>query len=413
MFVDFTDMSRPYMTAWCFGLLSLYFAACVNGRWRMVAAGVFLGLSIASRIEMLLFAPLVLWEFWHRHQARRFFVAVGSLIGITAVVTLLTAPWLVTHLIGQLRTIATVRFGPNPFGATTLLENLKALAGANGLAVAILAGAAGVVLFPFVRNIAASTGESPGRWDRLRVALLAIYVALLLLSLGHGTIYLHQQGPVVLALITFGTFAAGVLDRWFPRVAPWVVAALLLLPLGQSIWMVVQRQSWYVPDPSVAWVEAHVPSGTIVYTTGGLQNLLPTEASATALWSEVTDDHAWRAKFQSGLERFHLQAGQLPRALSDENLVQERGNRRGYFILGGRADLPDPRYDLRLYNCSPVFGVKDPVPVFLQTGGVLIWKGRAYDPSVAGLVPAVKWTNRNGDAVFIFCSDDVKSKLKP
>jgi len=37
------------------------------------------------------------------------------------------------------------------------------------------------------------------------------------------------------------------------------------------------------------------------------------------------------------MERFHASAGDLPRALSEENMIIERGNRRQWFISGRPA----------------------------------------------------------------------------
>jgi len=260
----------------------------------------------------------------------------------TFVTAMLAAPWLLTHLIGNLRTIATVRLGPNPFGSTTFWGMLWQLAWNQGLvgAMAGLAIVLAALLIP--SRFSGMVRESVGRGGRIRLGVLAIYVMLLLSSLGHGTVYLQQQGPVVLALIAIGAFAAAAMTHWCPGKAPWFAAAILLVPLGQSVHMIQRYRRDYAPDPSTAWVEEHVPAGTRVYIQTSLHPPLPTTEAATELWDEVSNDSAWRRKFESGLERFGLSAEQIPRALSEENLVQERGKRRGMFILGSRANLDAP-----------------------------------------------------------------------
>ena len=181
------------------------------------------------------------------------------------------------------------------------------------------------------------------------------------------------------------------------------------MPLGQTIGLIVRHHQGYAPNGAVEWVNLHVPPGTILYTEYSMHDPLPTPASAAKLWEEVTDDSAWRKKFESGMQRFHLDLSQMPRALSEENLVQERGNRRGQFILGGRTDLPEPRFDVRIYNGSPLFGVQDVASAFAQTGGVVIWTGNPAPASFGQ--PVASWINRAGGGTFIYCSADVQSRL--
>jgi hypothetical protein len=407
MFVDFTDMSRPYMTAWSFGVIAYYYAIAKSGRGRLIASGIFLGLAVASRIEMLLFMPVVLWEFWHRREGGWLIAAWLKMLGTVLVTTLVAAPWLLTHLIGNLRTIATVRLGPDPHGGTTLVGNLVELAWHQGLAGAMLAFAVVILAMFLPGTVGTDPAQIARPGDRVRLAILGLYVALLLASLGKGTVFLHQQGPIVLALIVFGAFAAGPMNRWVPKYGPWISAVLLLVPLGQSIALIVTRHRMYAPEAATAWVEQHVPAGTIVYTEYSLHDLLPTPASAASLWEEVTDDNAWRRKFEAGMQRFHLDVSQIPPALSEENLVQERGNRRGQFIMGGRTDLPEPRFDIRIFNGSPVFGVQDIASAFARTGGVVIWTG---DPAPASFgTPVASWVSATGIGTFIYCSADVRA----
>ena len=240
--------------------------------------------------------------------------------------------------------------------------------------------------------------------------LLAAYVTCLVLSMAKGTVFLHQQGPILLAVIVSGVMAVAALAERWSRAAPWVVAILLALPLGRSVAFIAECRRTYAPAPVTAWVAGHVPPGTRLYTQYSLQDPLPTPAASKFLWDQVSDDGAWRRKFRSGLDRFHLSDRQIPRAMADENLVQERGNRRGMFILGGHEDLPEARFDVRLYSESPVFDVVDIAGAFAETGGVVVWRG-APAPAAFG-PPVAQWTNAAGGGTFVYCSPDVRAQLR-
>ena len=88
-------------------------------------------------------------------------------------------------------------------------------------------------------------------------------------------------------------------------------------------------------------------SSTRLHVAPFFHDPLPTTQAADELWSQVNDGRAWEAKVRSGLQRFDLRADEIPRALSEDGMTYEKGNRRGYFILGSRTQLPEPRYDLR------------------------------------------------------------------
>jgi hypothetical protein len=397
MFVEFTEMSRSYSTAWSFGVLALYYAAARQGCCRRRGSGVFLGLAIASRIEMVLIAPIVLWEFWNRREPGKLRKVIGGVIASTIITTLLAAPWLMTHLLGNLRTIFSVRLGPNFSESLAPFEVLKQIAWGEG--------ACAIFLFPLV--LAGWRGR-----EKILVATLACYVLLLILSMFTGTVFLRQQGPALVAIIVFSAMAIQPLAAGRPVAWAWVLGVLLLLPLVQSARRIVELRGQYSPDPATAWVAAHIPAGTRVYIeghVGSLREPLPTPEAASFLWQEVTDDSAWRKKFESGLSRFHLQTADIPPALSEENLVQERGNRRGLFILGSRPGFPEARFDIRVYHGSPVFGVQDIAAAFASTGGTVIWRGL---PAPASFGPPVaQWTNADGNGTFIYCSGDIAARL--
>ena len=96
---------------------------------------------------------------------------------------------------------------------------------------------------------------------------------------------------------------------------------------------------------------------------------------------------------ESGLQRFNLTTDQLPRALSEENLVQERGNRRKWFILGSQLQMPVPRYDVRMVLGSPVFGIRNLDAALKQNPGVVLWRDGFALPVPTLGEPVKQWAS--------------------
>jgi hypothetical protein len=403
LFVEFTAMARPYATAWYFGVLAMHAAIVRAGAARRWGAGIFLGLAVGSRVEMLALAPMLLWEFWNERDARPLIWTWISVAGLAVATALLSAPWLFTQLIANLRTIATVRFGPNPLGPTSLASALLWASWNQGMAILFVLAA----IAPFVHR-------GP---QRLRLLVLAAYVACGVLSMagGTGTIYFDQQGVILLMVILLAAWAWPLWTGWPTRVSVSAACVILLLPLLQSVRVAIQLRQSYAPDGSAAWIEEHVRPGTLVYTDTPIHRLLPTAKCAQRLWAQVTDEAAWPRKFQSGLVRFSLPAFETPRVLSEASLVQERDIPRSYFILGGEQDLPEPRFDLMPYTNSVMYGIRDSdlVKDFKQTGGVVVWHPLygAQPPSALGK-PVVQWTSPDGNSICVFCSPDVRAHAR-
>jgi hypothetical protein len=102
--------ARPYAAAWAFGMAAIAFSAILSGRWRWIAAGLCFGLAVASRIEMVLIAPLIAWEFWLRPARAAMLGVLLRVAGVSLVTFLVAAPWYVAHLAGNLRKVLTVSF---------------------------------------------------------------------------------------------------------------------------------------------------------------------------------------------------------------------------------------------------------------------------------------------------------------
>ncbi len=408
LYVEFAGMSRPYSDAWLLSFAALGTAAAARGRRRWAQTGLFLALSIGSRVDMLAVVPLVAWVFWDRPEPGRNWRPAAKAVALAAVLVLLMTPWFTMSPTGILRTIATTRLTAlaAPAG-NPRLATVRDLAWGQGLGPAVLAS--GLFLLPTLAG---------GRWGR-RWAL-AIVVGLLVLSmlLGPYVPLRYHGGPIAALLVLTAVGGGEAIRRW--RGAGWAVptavGVALLLPLVQATVQVVHRRSAWAPEAATAWVEQHVPAGTCVYdqVVWDLRPPLPTPAAADAAWDEVTDQQAWRRKFDRGLSRFGVATADLPRALSEDNLVLDRGLWRRYFILGSRGGQPGrPRFDLRPFGTgSQVFGPQDLPQRFARgASGVVVWREPVPPPSELG--PAVaRWTNAAGLGTFVFCSPDVRAKLK-
>ena len=107
-----------------------------------------------------------------------------------------------------------------------------------------------------------------------------------------------------------------------------------------------------------------------------------------------------------------VEPSELPRALSEEHMIQERGIRRGWFILAGNAASDLPRFDIRARYAaaSAVFDEGDSSREFAKTGGVLILtyatrdKLPVLDP--VRYLPVAQWTDEAGSGTYIYCTPE-------
>jgi hypothetical protein len=399
LMVEFTAMSRPYSMAWSFGILAVDASAALSGRRRCIASAVLCGLAIGSRIEMLCMIPWFLWEFWDRREAGALLKVWGKFVVLSLATAYFAAPWLMTGLAGNLRAIATIQLFTPLARTVTKAAILYDFIWTQGF------GAAAVLLLV---GIPLWVAES----DRFRRGTLAAFVLLLastvLKTTGFG---LHQKGPAVLGVILASGMAMGAIHTRWPKFTPAILAMLMALPLLRTIlWA---RNDLTPPSaPAADWIEAHVPSGSVVYDTGLIKAPLPTPEAADTIWHDVTAPDAWQRKFASGLSRFGLSSGAMPRAMSEENMIQERGNVRRWFILGSAGAPGEPRYDFRPTFSSPVFGVQNVTAEFAKTGGILLWRPWLVGPPPSKLGnPLVSLPGADGIGALVFCSSDLRPRI--
>lgn len=394
LFLELSGEAKSYMMAWGLAVISLYFAA--GPKPRPLLSAVAMGLAVASRIDMLMLLPLLWLDLWEAEgQLAGKVFRIARYTGIVAIVAVLVAPWALTFLLGTARAVATIRLS-EPVRATGSLQHaVVEVVWGQGLGVALILVVAALALPPKRRWVA------------------GVYVLLLAATVAKGTGFgLRHQGAPVIAVITFAAIGMAAVAAKWPRTTWALVALGLAVPVGQTVHDVIQRRTEYVPTHATAWLERHVPSGAIVYLSPSLHDPLPTQAAADRLWNQVTDDNAWKRKFNSAMSRFHVSAADLPRALSEGDMIAERGLRREWFILGSRTQLPDPRYDIRIFGDSVVFSIFDIGAQFKKTGGVLICNDADGSMPTDVGTPVVQWVNRHGRGVRIYCSPDVVEHLR-
>jgi len=397
LFLEFSVQARPYAFAWSAGVVALYYALASPRKEALLISAVVMGFAIGSRIDMGILLPVVLSEIWIRHRTR-FVRECAKYCGVLLIAFLVVAPWYLMTLVGSLRAVGTIRSG---IGLTTSdpVAVLNQLCWNQGMVIQLLLFLAGLI-FLITR--------------RPRRILLACYLCVILVSVFKGSAFgLRYQGGPLLLLLVAGLPALEFI-RNYSVVSGVAIACLsLVLPAVRSAQLVANVRHDYVEDSATAWVEHHVPAGTIVYLRPWITNPLPTSAAADTTWSEVASVDAYRKKFESGSKRFSVDVAEIPRALSEVNLALERANRRCFFILGGCDWVAAPRYDVRVFQSGPVFGIRDLPTVFGQTGGVVVVRSSREDPLVQQLgKPDVAWLNSGGDGTRIYCSADVQGRLR-
>ena len=179
LMITYAEQARSFSIAWSFAIIAIYFAVCRLGRTAYWGSAIFMGLAISQRIDMLGLLPLLWLELWYatreKKTARSFWQSTGILLknaAITLVVTLLVAPWLMTNLIGNLRTIVTVRFSPPPV-PVPISATLMEFGWEEGLGIVAVLFVAGT-LFGLVTR-------------RLRRPLVCLYALLLLPTVAKST----------------------------------------------------------------------------------------------------------------------------------------------------------------------------------------------------------------------------------
>ena len=396
LFVNLATQSRPYSLAWSFGFISLYQAAKGASSRRWTISALFLGLSIASRIEMLCLAPFVIGEYIRVTQNGRWRLA-AQIVGLALLIGCATAPWLTSSLVGNLKTIVAVRLIGTADTMPTARQSIAEVTIQQGLLVTAILLLAGFAAW----TDAASRGRP---W---LVLLAMLLVATILRPTGYG---LQHQGPAIMVLVVYAAIGLGWIERRWPRAAVPVALLAIVFPLAQSLRMIHANRVDYVASDPTAWIERNVPAGTTVYWWLALSRLpLPTIQASDAIWAPLSDPHAYERKMQWGSDRVGSTLAESPRVLADDLMAKDRTQFRCWFVLGGRSQVQIPRYDVRILGGSAVFGNQDPIEKLAGASGVIVVRG---EPVPALGEPEVLWTHDGVNGIMIYCSPDVRAQLR-
>lgn len=413
LFIELGAMSRPYALSWSLSLMALA-ASVQTGRRRLPLTCLFYGLALGTRIEALLLFPLLVYEYWDRPEPASAVTPAatqpnstlpGSLVklaGGSLAIALLVAPWMSANVLGMVRAIATIQV-LNSQSNSSLRDTLTELFLVNGLALpalALLFAAGTLLLRPRLRNL-----------------LLAAYFALCFTSIFKSTGFgLHHKGPQLIATVAGCVFALQWIQSRRPRTGLVVAALLPLVPVLLSLRLAAPLAFAKAHGPECwDWIDRYIPPGTNLYLGLAARTPLPTRESSDRLWSEVTSLQAPEMKLRSGLERFHLadSAGSaipLPRAMSEENMIQERSNRRGFYILGSQLSDPRPRFNL-FPRTSIIFNSRDVAGDFARNGGVVTGYP-SVDSALDGLPPpTIRFPGTRGLDLCVWISPDVLARL--
>jgi hypothetical protein len=389
LYVEFASMTRAYSDGWSLTWIAIGLFAWPHSRWAIVLRAIAYGLAVGSRIDMLILAPLfVLLHFaiYGRETSR--WRQVAWFAAGSATVAYIVAPWTLLHFVGLARVIATVRFAGQFAVENPRWQTFVDLAWNDGLGIVIVMA---VVVFPFV----ARRSSWPER-------LILLFTAGLLYSMFSGPYQpMRYHGSAVIALLLVTILLMARLPDHIRKLAVAPAVIMVSLPFYQSVVLIRETASRRADADVVLWIEQNVPAGSFVYFFANYEaaTVLPTPESADVIWKQLSDESAYRRKFQRGLDRFKLQTPWIPRAFSEENLWTERAECRRWFILGSNADTTRPRYHLRLFIGSPVFGLRDLLSDSRATGGFVIHRGARPDKD-AGTIRK-EWLAKDGTGVFI------------
>jgi hypothetical protein len=397
LFVEYAAQTRSYSLAWSLALLSFAGVFAAANQWKVVTGAIFIGLAIATRVEMALCLPVLLLEIAATEPRGRRLRAAVIFLGIAIVCFCLAAPWYLTSLAGNLRQILDVRFLVVADARTGPGEVVRSLVW-SGLGLPLL-----------VTILALAIGGTVRRtWRHVAYAAwLALLATMALRQSGGGV---RHDGALFVLVVATVPLAVSVLLRssWQPRfgrlMASAVVCLLGVTALGAGAYAAWQYRNNAVHGDPVGWLEAHVPAGTIVYLAESFAVPLPTEQSAEALWTEAARPDAWRAKFARAAQRLGLEPGRQPRAMSEDPMQLERAARRRWFILGAPLAGGRPRYDIRLVGVGSVFGLSVDAVVdhLCKEGGAYISNGAPIDRLGP---PKVVWRSAGRQQLAVYFAD--------
>jgi hypothetical protein len=391
LFCWFGVQSRPYSPAWSLTILSISVMLTCSGSRRWVWAGMIFGLAVASRIEMLFTVPLILWLMWVMSDNQDP-VRSGVRMAATAILTfLVSAPWFISHLVGNVRKMITVRVFGEGAQEASLIVTFMMNEGLGIVAIVTLVG----ILFRCRTD----------RWKAWVALAYVLFLATELLTSKTSGGLRHVGYVFVIIVVLSGYALRGIQQgsgrRWATPLSVVVALLALSLPFARGLSMALEVRSGWVEHDAVGWVESNVPSGSPVFLVRAHSKVpLPTKASADRLWGEAAHQTAWSEKLERRLGDVGVELDYLPRGLSMEHMYQELSGLRRYFILGGGSEQSRPRYDVRLVrNDVGADDFQDSLDEFRRDGGVFWHSGH---PLLELGPPSQAWVASDGTGVFLY-----------
>src|ERR1051325_652240 len=133
IYIEFAGISKSCSDSWLLGIASISYAATLVRPKVSWVSGILLGLAIASRIDMILLAPIVMWALWDNLGTDGLLALAVRTLLISALTLSLAAPWLMIGFVGTLRTFAMARVVGYWNVESPRLTTFKALTWTEGL----------------------------------------------------------------------------------------------------------------------------------------------------------------------------------------------------------------------------------------------------------------------------------------
>ena len=369
LYIDLCGNAKSASDSWMFSIMAVSCAATLTGQRRCWWAGIFLGLAIASRIDMVLVLPPVLWALWDTSPGGIPWKNLLLTMAVTAAAGIIAAPFAVEGFVGLTRNAATSRaIGYWPV-ASPRLETLKNLAWNQGLGPLLLATIIGLLFFPSGTRRRRAVLRGLCGVDGVHDVRQSLHGHALSRRPDHRLVDLRG-------------------DRR-RRAAPTSATVHYLSPSAPCCWRFHSCKRSIRSSPPRPFMCRKPPRNgsmsmfrperrCICIPDLFRMRVLPTADSANAIWDLLSENHAWETRMKEGFDRFSLPKEFLPRALSEDNLEADRGLARRWFILGG-GHSSRPRFDVRLISLSATFGLQrsNTGAAFQKTGGVVVWRTAA------------------------------------
>ncbi|MBC7783527.1 MAG: hypothetical protein H7144_06780 [Burkholderiales bacterium] len=398
LFVSFSLMTLPHIYAWALAIWAMYLAAA-GGDCRRRWAFILLGLAIATRFEMVLMSPLLLWETWGTMPKPRSWNAIKGLL-LSAVAALAAAPWLLTSLLTNVRSIVAARVMANNSWQGASVESIL-----TGIvdSLCLQAGLLPSIIFLLIAMYAGLLFK-PTR-GRFFWALLisAAIIALGIRGVGQS---LFQEGPLVLTILLLSAYGLPAMGESWCKICGIIVA----VAIGIGVSMTVLRAEWRAPAgtnaPVAEWIEANVRPGTQVYWDARTpRQIVPTRSASDAMWTEAATA-AWRSKLAWANDPI---TGEPPRALSIDMMPKEYSIYRAYFILGGRTRLAIPRFDVYPRYGLTVRGETSFPERLATTSGVYVLTAPKIEDEINSALgkPVMTWEQKGSMPTYVWARGTV------